>query len=101
MSSYWRNAVANTKQAKKRIRQADKHHQHNVSLRSMLRTYIKNVRSAIESKNTEEAKKSFQIAVPVIDRMAQKNIIHKNTAARYKSRLNKHIKNLVLNINPA
>lgn len=88
--------MANTKQAKKRIIQSEIRRQHNASFRSMLRAQIKKVRVAIESKKIEEAKAAFQLAVPVIDRMAHKKIIHKNTAARYKSRLNKHLKNLVL-----
>lgn len=88
--------MANTIQAKKRIRQSEKRREHNTSLRSMLRTQIKKVRVAIDAKKLDEAKTAFQIAVPVIDRMAQKNIIHKNTAARYKSRLNKHLKKLAL-----
>jgi len=88
--------VANTKQAKKRIKQSEKKRQHNTSSRSMLRTHIKKVKLALEAKKLEEAKTAFQLAVPIIDRMAQKDIIHKNTAARYKSRLNKHLKALAL-----
>jgi len=88
--------VANTKQAKKRARQAEVRRQHNASLRSTLRTHLKKVRAALEAKNPELAKEAFKSAVPIIDRMAQKRIIHKNTAARHKSRLNKHVKNLVL-----
>ena len=77
--------MANTIQAKKRIRQSEKRREHNASLRSTLRTHIKKVRTALEAKNLEEAKAAFLAAVPIIDRMAQKNIIHKNTAARHKS----------------
>ena len=88
--------MANTIQAKKRIRQSEKRREHNASLRSTLRTHIKKVRTALEAKNLEEAKAAFLAAVPIIDRMAQKNIIHKNTAARHKSRLNKHLKKLAL-----
>lgn len=86
--------MANTPQAKKRVRQAEKRRQHNVGLRSMLRTMIKKVVLAIESKNSENAKNAYQEAVPVIDRMASKGIIHKNKAARHKSRLTSHIKAL-------
>ncbi len=86
--------MANTAQAKKRVRQAEKHRQHNASLRSMVRTYIKKVVLAIEAKNHQEAEKAYQEAVPLIDRMAGKGIIHKNKAARHKSRLLTHIRKL-------
>jgi len=86
--------VANIKSAKKRARQAEKHRQHNASFRSMVRTYIKKVQAAIQSGNKENASKAYVEAVPVIDRMADKGIIHKNKAARHKSRLNAQIKAL-------
>lgn len=60
----------------------------------MLRTYMKKVHAAIEAKNAENAKAAYQEAVPVIDRMASKGLIHKNKAARYKSRLVARIKEL-------
>jgi len=84
--------VANTVQAKKRARQAEKHRQHNTSFRSMVRTYIKKVQIAIGEGNKEAAKTAYAAAVPVIDRMADKGIIHKNKAARHKSRLNEQVK---------
>lgn len=87
--------MANTKQAKKRVRQAEKHRQHNASSRSMLRTYIKKVVYALEAKDLEAAREAYKAAIPVIDRAANKGLIHKNKAARHKSRLNKHIKTLV------
>lgn len=86
--------MANTPQAKKRVRQAEKRRQHNVGLRSMLRTHIKKVVQAIDSKDSDAAQKAYQEAVPIIDRMAGKGIIHKNKAARHKSRLTAHIKAL-------
>lgn len=86
--------MANTKQAKKRVRQAEKHRQHNASMRSMLRTYIKKVSAAINSGDAKVAATSLQEATPVIDRMVNKGIIHKNKAARHKSRLTAHIKKL-------
>ena len=55
---------------------------------------MKRVNAAIEAKNAEEASEAFQQAVPVIDKMITKGILHKNQAARYKSRLNKKIKAL-------
>lgn len=86
--------MANSPQAKKRAIQNEKSRKHNASLRSMVRTYIKKVQLAIESNNAEEAKAAFSHAVPVIDRMASKGIIHKNKAARQKSRLNDQIKKI-------
>jgi len=86
--------VANNASAKKRARQAEKHRQHNASFRSMVRTYIKKVQAAISAGNKENAAKAYAEAVPVIDRMADKGIIHKNKAARHKSRLNTQIKAL-------
>jgi len=86
--------VANSAQAKKRARQAEKHRQHNASLRSKMRTYMKKVVHAIESGNKEEATAAYVAAVPVIDGMAGKGLIHKNKAARHKSRMNAHIKAL-------
>jgi small subunit ribosomal protein S20 len=79
--------LANTKQAKKRVRQAEKHRKHNASMRSMLRTYVKKVVNALSSGNAKEASESLQKATPIIDRMVNKGIIHKNKAARHKSRL--------------
>lgn len=86
--------MANTKQAKKRVRQAEKHRRHNASMRSMLRTYIKKVVSSIASGDQQAALASLKEATPVIDSMVNKGIIHKNKAARHKSRLTNHIKKL-------
>ena len=86
--------MANTKQARKRVRQAEKHRQHNASLRSMMRTYMKKVTAAIAAGEKEAAADALKAATPIIDRMANKGIIHKNKAARHKSRLTKHVKNM-------
>jgi small subunit ribosomal protein S20 len=86
--------LANTAQAKKRARQAEKHRQHNASMRSMLRTYIKRVIKAIQTGDRETAESEYRIAVPIIDRMARKGLIHANKAARHKSRLTHHIRDL-------
>jgi small subunit ribosomal protein S20 len=83
--------LANSAQAKKRAIQAEKHRQLNASQRSMLRTYIKKVIKAIAAKDAEQAQAAYKVAVPVIDGMANKGLIHKNKAARHKSRLNAHI----------
>lgn len=86
--------MPNIASAKKRVRQADKRRMHNKHLRSRLRTYIKSVINAIASGNRDAAIAAYQAAVPVIDSTADKGIIHKNKAARHKSRLNAHIKAL-------
>ncbi|MEP4486667.1 30S ribosomal protein S20 [Marinobacter alexandrii] len=86
--------MANSPQAKKRARQSEKRRTHNASLRSLVRTNIKKVLAAIESGDAEQAKTAYASAVPVIDRMADKGIIHKNKAARHKSRLNAQVKAL-------
>ncbi len=86
--------MANSPQARKRARQAEKRRLHNRSRRSMMRTYIKKVRKAIAAGDKEAAQALFKQAVPVIDRMAGKGLIHKNTAARYKSRINARIRQL-------
>ena len=86
--------MANSPQAKKRARQAETRRSHNASLRSLVRTVIKKVVAAIESGDAEQAKVAYNDAVPVIDRMADKGIIHKNKAARHKSRLNNHVRNM-------
>ncbi len=86
--------MANSPQAKKRARQNEKARKHNASLRSVVRTYIKKVIAAVEAGDAVVAKAAFEAAVPVIDRMADKGIIHKNKAARHKSRLNAQVKAL-------
>lgn len=84
--------MANSPQARKRARQNDKRRAHNASQRSLVRTYLKRVYAAIEAKDLETAKTAFTEAMPIIDRMADKGLIHKNKAARHKSRMNAHIK---------
>ena len=84
--------MANTAQSKKRARQAEKHRQHNASQRSMLRTYVKRVVKAISVGDPTQAEAEYRTAVPIIDRMARKGMIHPNKAARHKSRLSHHIR---------
>lgn len=86
--------MANTAQAKKRARQAEKHRQHNTSMRSSMRTALKKVVAAIAAKDKAQAEAAYKEAVPALDSMARKGIIHKNKAARHKSRLSSHIKAL-------
>lgn len=86
--------MANSPQARKRARQAERSRAHNASQRSMVRTYIKRVLAAIETKDYAAASAALTSAVPVIDRMADRGILHKNKAARHKSRLNTHVREL-------
>lgn len=86
--------MANTVQARKRARQALDARAHNASLRSRLRTAVKAVRKAVEAGDKAAAQQVFQQSVSVIDSIADKKIIHKNKAARHKSRLSAAIKAL-------
>ena len=84
--------MANSAQAKKRARQAEKHRQHNASARSKLRTHVKKVVKAIESGDKSAAEAAYKEAVPALDSSVNKGLIHANKAARHKSRLNNHIR---------
>jgi len=86
--------LANSAQAKKRARQAEDSRQRNASQRSAMRTIIKSLKSAIEAGDKELATTTYKAAVPALDRMARKGIIHKNAAARSKSRLNTAVRAL-------
>ncbi|WP_133130014.1 30S ribosomal protein S20 [Legionella yabuuchiae] len=86
--------MANIKSAIKRARQNVKRRQHNASARSMYRTYVKNVLKAVESGNKDAAKEAYEKAQPIIDKAAQKGLIHENKAARIKSRLTARIKEM-------
>lgn len=84
--------MANTAQARKRARQSVARNIHNSSLRSMLRTSMKRVRAAISAGDKVEANEALRKTTSVIDSVADKKIIHKNKAARHKSRLNAAVK---------
>lgn len=86
--------MANIKSAKKRVITSEKARKHNASRRSMMRTYMKRVVAAIEAGQKETAVEAFTALVPVLDRYATKGLIHKNKAARHKSRFNAQIKAL-------
>lgn len=86
--------MANIKSAIKRARQNTKRRAHNASLRSNLRTHIKNVLKAVESGDATAAQDTMKSAQKVIDKAASKGIIHKNKAARQKQRLNAKVKAL-------
>ena len=86
--------MANSKQAEKRARQAVKQRAHNMSQRSTLRTAIKKVTAAIAKGDKVAAEAIYKESTSVIDRIADKKIIHKNKAARHKSRLSAAVKAL-------
>ena len=86
--------MANSLSARKRARQAEKHRLLNASQRSAMRTAIKKVLAAIEAGDKSAAESAYQAAVPAIDRSVGKGLIHKNKAARHKSRLNDKIRAL-------
>ncbi len=86
--------MANTPSAAKRARQAEQRRARNASRRSVLRTYIKKVVRAIEAKDKDAAQAAYSQTVPIIDRMVKQGIIHKNKAARHKSRLNAGVRAL-------
>ncbi|MCK5859056.1 30S ribosomal protein S20 [Abyssibacter sp.] len=86
--------MANSAQARKRAKQAKVARERNMSQRSMTRTSIKKVVNAIESGDKDAAQAAYTAAVPVIDRMARKGLLHANKAARHKSRLSKRIQAL-------
>ncbi|HBX66293.1 MAG: 30S ribosomal protein S20 [Balneola sp.] len=80
-----------TKQAVKRVRQAEKRRDHNRNRRSKMRSLIKKV---FDLNDKEQAEKALKEAVSYLDRMSVKGIIHKNNAARKKAQLTKHVNNL-------
>jgi small subunit ribosomal protein S20 len=84
--------MANSAQARKRARQSVKVNLHNAALRSTMRTAMKKIVKAIESGDKAVAVAAYSENVSVIDRIADKGIIHKNKAARHKSRLSAKIK---------
>ena len=86
--------MANSAQARKRARQAAATNKRNAGLRSTLRTAVKNVRKAIAAGDKAAAMKELKASQAVIDRIADKKIVHKNTASRTKSRLAHAIKAL-------
>ena len=83
--------MANIASAKKRARQAEKNRLQNTGFRSMFRTYLKRVVTEIEKGDKAAASAAYKEALPLIDKLANKGLIHKNKAARHKSRLNAQI----------
>ncbi|MDH5389016.1 MAG: 30S ribosomal protein S20 [Gammaproteobacteria bacterium] len=86
--------MANSASSKKRARQAVVRRTRNVGDRSMMRTTIKKVYYAIEAGDKSAAETAYKEACPVIDRIAGKGLIHKNKAARHKSRMNNNIRSM-------
>lgn len=84
--------MANTAQAKKRARQSASLRLQNMALRSAYRTAVKKVRKAILAGDKTAAQSELQSSMSVIDSIADKKIVHKNKAARHKSRLSAAIK---------
>ena len=79
--------MANTKSAEKAALQAEKHRARNVALRSRMRTAVRDVTVAIAGGDKNAAQATYQTAVPLIDTLVNKHIIHRNKAARHKGRL--------------
>jgi small subunit ribosomal protein S20 len=86
--------MANIASARKRARQAVHLNAHNSSLRSKLRTAIKSVRKAVATGDKAAASNQFKASMSIIDSIADKRIIHKNAAARHKSRLAAAVKGM-------
>ncbi len=84
--------MANSAQARKRARQASKRNGRNQAQRNEMRTYIKRVVKQIAAGSKDDAIEAYKQAVPAIDSAVSKGLIHKNKAARHKSRLNVQIK---------
>jgi len=84
--------LANIKSSKKRARQAVDRNARNASQRSMLRTYVKKVLKAIQANDAPAAQEAYKAAEPILDRYASRGLIHKNKAARHKSRLTARIR---------
>lgn len=86
--------MANTAQARKRVRQAVKARTRNSAQKSNFRSSIKKVLKSLAEKNKEQSSINFKEAMSIMDKLVIKGLIHKNKAARHKSRLNKHIQKL-------
>jgi small subunit ribosomal protein S20 len=86
--------MANSKQARKRARQAEVARQRNISHKTRMRTSIKKVIKSVDEGDLGTAQASLTAAIPVIDSMVNKGLVHRNKAARHKSRLNKRLKAL-------
>ena len=79
--------MPNHKSAEKRMRQSEKRRVNNRGNRTKVRTYIKKLRSALESGKADDIQRTLPETISVIDKSVQKGVLHANAAARYKSRL--------------
>ena len=86
--------MANTPQARKRVRQAVKARTRNAAQKSNFRSSIKKVLKSLAEKNKDQSNANFKESMSIMDKLVIKGLIHKNKAARHKSRLNKHIQKL-------
>ena len=86
--------MANLKSSRKRARQGVSRREHNMGLRSRFRTYIKNVIKAVDGGDKQTALEAYRKACSMADSSASKKLIHKNKAARHKSRLNQRIRQM-------
>jgi small subunit ribosomal protein S20 len=86
--------MANHQSTKKRMRQNVKRREHNRSNRSRLRTQITKLRNALAAGDKTQSQTELMPTIALIDKMVNKKILHQNTAARYKSRLTKHVNEL-------
>jgi small subunit ribosomal protein S20 len=84
--------MANTKSAKKAVRQTTRRTEMNKSRNSRVRTAVRGVEEAIAAGNKEAAAEALKVAAPVLVRTAQKGVLHKKTASRKVSRLNARVK---------
>ncbi len=86
--------MPNHKSAEKRVRQNEKRRDVNRNNKSQLRTQIKKLRAAIGTSDKSQSQEFLNPTISLIDKAVNKGVLHKNTAARYKSRLTSHINNL-------
>lgn len=84
--------MPNTKSAKKRLRQSLERRSRNRAVKSAVKTQLRNVREALAAGNVADAQQGFQLAQKKLDQAAGKGVIHKNAAARLKSRLSAKLK---------
>jgi small subunit ribosomal protein S20 len=86
--------LANIASARKRARQAVNNRAHNMALRSRFRTSVKAVLKPLQKGDAEAAAEAYKQAVPIIDKTVSKGLVHRNKAARHKSRLNARIRDI-------
>ena len=86
--------MANSSSARKSARQSDSRRRHNQMQRTSYRTAVKTVKKAVDSGDKNVASEAFAVAQRVIDKLADKRIVHANKAARHKSRLSKAVKSM-------